>query len=91
MALSCGIYVTSAGCGWLRLAAASEFPDVNLASKTLCFGAKYWPKSDKMICKNAPDQSCRSIFDNPSITFGLFFGNASEPQDLKNDLAEDGR
>ena len=44
-----------------------------------------------MICKNAPEQSCRFIFDNPSITFGLFFGNASEPQDLKNGLADDGR
>ena len=45
----------------------------------------------RMICKNAPEQSCRSIFDNPSITFGLFFGNASEPQELKNGPADHGR
>ncbi len=31
-----------------------------------------------MICKNAPEQSCCFIFDNPSITFGMFLNYTSE-------------
>ena len=88
MALSCGIYVTSGPCGRPRRMSSET---LILAGKTRCSGPKYRPKSDKMICKNAPDQSCRFIFDNPSITFDMFFRNASEPQELKNGTADHGR